>query len=192
LHLIIGLGNPGERYARTRHNIGARALERAAAKWNVPFHVCNGARCGQGHRGTTEFVVAQPLTWMNQHGPSVKALLARFQVSLRHLIVVHDDLDLALGRLRLREDGGTGGHNGLRSIVDALGTNDFNRLKIGIGRPALGQDPAEYVLSPFVPDEDPVVDQALERAVSALECVLTEGMAAAMNRFNGRLLQEPS
>ncbi len=130
------------------------------------------------------------LTWMNQTGPAVKALLADLALSPEDLVVIHDDLDLELGRLRIKRDGGSGGHNGILSILTALETNEFVRLKIGIGRPAPGQDAAEYVLSPFLPEEFPLLDESLDRAVVALECLLAEGVTVAMNRFNVRSQEE--
>lgn len=126
------------------------------------------------------------LTWMNQTGPAVKALLADLALSPEDLVVVHDDLDLELGRLRIKLNGGSGGHNGILSILTTLETNEFCRLKIGIGRPAPGQDAAEYVLSPFLPEEITLLDESLDRAVVALECLVAEGVTVAMNRFNIR------
>lgn len=186
MHLIIGLGNPGARYARTRHNIGWLAVERAAQRWSIAFEGSITARKGAGRVGRDEVLLATPLGWMNQNGPIVRALLDDAALAPRNLIVVHDDLDLALGRIRIKFDGGTGGHNGILSVTDALESHDFYRLKIGIGRPTPGMDAAEYVLSPFADSEMPVLDEALEQAVSALECFLAEGAGAAMNRFNVR------
>ena len=130
--------------------------------------------------------MAAPLAWMNQTGPAVKALLEEWALTPQDLIVVHDDLDLDLGRLRIKSGGGAGGHNGILSILTALDTNEFCRLKIGIGRPAPGEEAAEYVLAPFTPEEAAVLDEVLGQAVQALESLVTEGVAAAMNRFNVR------
>jgi len=123
---------------------------------------------------------------MNETGPIVKALLEEWALTPHDLIVVHDDLDLDLGRLRIKRSGGAGGHNGILSILSALDTNEFCRLKIGIGRPAPGDDAAEYVLAPFVPEEEEIVEKVVEQAVLALECLVCDGVAAAMNRFNVR------
>jgi PTH1 family peptidyl-tRNA hydrolase len=123
---------------------------------------------------------------MNQSGPSIKGLLEKAQLSPSQLIVVHDDLDLEVGRLRIKQRGGSGGHNGLVSLIETLQTDEFIRLKIGIGRPSPGEDPADFVLSPFSPDDQLRIEPALSRAVEALESLLTEGEAAAMNRFNVR------
>jgi len=190
LRLIVGLGNPGERYALTRHNIGVRVLERAAARWSVDLGPAGRARSGRGYVGLPdtggEVVVSAPLAWMNETGPAVKALLEELAFTPDDLVVIHDDLDLELGRLRIKRNGGSGGHNGILSILTALETDEFCRLKFGIGRPAPGEDAAEYVLSPFSPEETTLIDASLERAVLALECLVAEGVEAAMNRFNMR------
>ena len=191
MRLIVGLGNPGERYAVTRHNIGARLLERAAIRWSIDLRPKESARSGRGRVGSADVVLFASLTWMNQTGPAVKALLAELALSQEDLVIVHDDLDLELGRLRIKRNGGSGGHNGILSILTALETNEFCRLKIGIGRPAPGQDAEEYVLLPFRPEEITLLDESLDRAVLALECLVAEGVTVAMNRFNVRLQGEP-
>lgn len=130
--------------------------------------------------------LAGALDWMNVTGPPLKGLLREFALTVNELIVVHDDLDLEPGRLRIRLAGGHGGHNGMRSIIEALGTTKFVRLKIGIGRPAPGQDSADYVLEPVTKDEMAVFEPCLERAVDALECLIHRGPDVAMNQFNAR------
>lgn len=190
MRLIVGLGNPGERYAPTRHNIGARTVERAAARWSVPLKPAGAARRGIRRLGQVDVVLAVPLAWMNESGPALRALCEEFGiVASTGLIVVHDDLDLPLGRLRIKRNGGAGGHNGILSIIAALETDSFCRLKLGIGRPAPGLDPADYVLSAFLPEEIPSVDQVLDQAVLALDSLVAEGVEAAMNRFN---VKEPT
>lgn len=190
MRLIVGLGNPVERYALTRHNIGWRVVDKAAARWAVALKTAGYARWGRGSIGPPDrkeaVALALPLTWMNEAGPAVNALLTELALVPQDLLVVHDDLDLAVGRLRIKNNGGTGGHNGILSIVTALETNEFDRLKIGIGRPAPGDDAAEYVLSPFTPDEVTLIGEAVDQAVLALECVVGAGVMAAMNRFNVR------
>lgn len=186
MHLIVGLGNPGLRYAQTRHNIGWLTLHRATARWSIPLESVPGARYGKGRVGAGDVVLVTPIDWMNQTGPIVRALLDKWAVSPHELIVIHDDLDLGLGRLRIKQDGGSGGHNGILSVTTALETSDYYRLKLGIGRPAPGVDPADYVLSSFLPSELPILEQVLDQSVLALECFVSEGAAAAMNRFNVR------
>ncbi|WP_447973455.1 aminoacyl-tRNA hydrolase [Nitrospira sp. Kam-Ns4a] len=188
MRLIVGLGNPGERYLRTRHNVGRQVVERAAARWSVRLRPGGPAHRGVGQVGPPDakqdITLAVPLTWMNDSGSAVKTLLEDLGLPPEQLLVVHDDLDLPVGRLRVKARGGAGGHNGLLSIIAALDTDAFCRLKIGIGRPAPGQDPADYVLSPFAPEEQAVIEPVEEQAVAALECWIVEGVAAAMNRFN--------
>lgn len=136
--------------------------------------------------GSFPITLAVPLTWMNQTGSVVKALLEALSLSPEALTIIHDDLDLELGRLRFKRYGGHGGHNGVLSIITALGTDRFCRLKIGIGRPGPDEDPVEFVLSPFAPEEMARVEAGVERAVEALDCLLKEGLEAAMNRFHVR------
>jgi PTH1 family peptidyl-tRNA hydrolase len=189
LRLIVGLGNPGERYARTRHNVGVMALQRAADRWKVNLPVSAYTRHGRGRVGTVDVMLAAPLAWMNQSGSVVKALLDDCGSSPHDLLVIHDDLDLPVGRLRLKRSGGSGGHNGILSLLTALDTNQFSRLKVGIGRPRPGEETADYVLSPFTPEERVMINAALDRAVLALECVVLEGVDMAMNRFHVQELE---
>jgi peptidyl-tRNA hydrolase, PTH1 family len=198
LHLVVGLGNPGGRYTATRHNVGSQALELAANRWSIVLSPIlsptmmsrtdrdEQIRLGTGRVGTANVTLARSLAWMNQSGPIVKALLEQAELSSSQLVVVHDDLDLDVGRLRIKQRGGSGGHNGLASIIETLQTDEFTRLKIGIGRPGPGEDSAEFVLSPFSPDDHVRITPALPRAVEALEILLREGVAAAMNRYNVR------
>lgn len=190
MQLIVGLGNPGDRYARTRHNVGCRVVERAAARWAIPLTPIGVARQGRGVVGQTDVTLALPLAWMNQSGPAVKAVAEALGLPAGPLsdsmTVVHDDLDLPLGRLRIKRRGGPGGHNGILSLITTLDTDEFCRVKLGVGRPPVGVDAADYVLAPFGAEEVPHVDAMIEQAVLALECLLTDGVAAAMNRFNAK------
>jgi PTH1 family peptidyl-tRNA hydrolase len=188
LRVIVGLGNPGEQYARTRHNVGARVLERASAQWSIPLQSAGFARMGIGRIGLpdkpVEIVLAIPLMWMNQSGQGVNAILDRVGCLPQDVAVVHDDLDLETGRLRIKRSGGAGGHNGVLSIITELNTDQFYRVKIGVGRPVPGRDAADYVLEPFLKDETIVIDASVDQAVLALECLVLEGIDAAMNKFN--------
>jgi len=145
-----------------------------------------------GRLGTRDIVLATPVEWMNRTGSIVRALVDELAVPSQDLIVIHDDLDLGLGRLRIKRNGGAGGHNGILSVTTALETNAYHRLKLGIGRPAPGMDPADYVLEPFAASEAEALDQMLDEAILALECFVTDGPAAAMNRFNVRPKEEDS
>ncbi|HWF61899.1 MAG TPA: aminoacyl-tRNA hydrolase [Nitrospira sp.] len=186
MHLLVGLGNPGKIYAQTRHNVGMWVIERAAARWSIRLSPCGTAQRGSGRLGGKLVELAGLLDWMNISGPPLKGLLREFELAVNELIVVHDDLDLEPGRLRIKLVGGHGGHNGIKSIIEALGTPQFVRLKIGIGRPAPGQDSADYVLEPVTKDEMSVFEPCLERAVDALECLIHRGPEVAMNQFNVR------
>ena len=186
MRLIVGLGNPGARYARTRHNLGALTIERASVRWRFPLKHCDLGRIAEGRGGEESFVLAVPEAWMNESGPAVERLLQAYTSSPEDLIVIHDDLDLDFGRLRIKRKGGTGGHNGLLSIITTLNTDEFTRVKIGIGRPVPDLDPAEFVLSEFLPEEQSGLGPLLDRAVEALDSLIREGVAAAMNRFNVR------
>lgn len=190
MYLIVGLGNPGLQYATTRHNIGWMVLTQAADQWSIPFSTIGYARLGQGFLGQESVTLALPLTWMNQTGEIVKALVDECQSTIPQLIVVHDDLDLDAGRIRIKQRGGSGGHNGIHSLIRALGTDEFLRIKVGIGRPSIGQEPSDYVLSPFSPSEVLSIKIGLDSAVTALECLIHQGVARAMERFNTRKPQE--
>ena len=184
-HLIVGLGNPGQGYARHRHNVGFRVVETLADRHRLAFdRLQHRARVGIGRIAGARVVLAKPLTYMNRSGESVGPLLHWYKLSRKQLLVIYDDLDISLGTLRLRPEGGSGGHHGLRSIIDRLGSGEFARLRVGIGRPPAGWDPADYVLSPFTADELPVVVDVSDRAAMAVERWLVDGIEAAMNEFN--------
>jgi PTH1 family peptidyl-tRNA hydrolase len=192
VRLIVGLGNPGKAYARTRHNVGMWVIEGAAAQWSIRLIARGTAQRGSGRLGGELIELAGLLDWMNVSGPPLQDLLQEVKLTPDDLIVVHDDLDLELGRLRIKQAGGHGGHNGVKSIVESIGTPHFVRVKIGIGRPAPGQDPAEYVLEPFTDQEIDVLNPCLDRAVVALECLIHRGVATAMNEFNVRERETPN
>jgi PTH1 family peptidyl-tRNA hydrolase len=187
--LVVGLGNPGKEYADTRHNIGFAALDRLAEKLDCSFRSkwrfsAKVAEATAGDAG--KVVLAKPQTYMNRSGSAVNALLNWRKIEPPQLLVVVDDADLPLGQVRLRASGGSGGHNGLRSIIEALGgSEEFARLRVGIGRSApLGADITGHVLGRFSPQERELAEQAVETAVDAIECCLREGLTEAMNQFN--------
>ncbi len=182
--MIVGLGNPGLVYQKTRHNLGWMVLKHAAARWNVSLTEREQAFQGQGEVDGHRVVVALPLIWMNQTGQVIASLLEEHRLAPSDLILVYDDLDIPLGRLKIKTRGGAGGHNGVRSVLVCLDTEKFCRLKVGIGRPMEEQDLAQYVLSPFLDDEQQQVEEIIPQAVDALECVVTEGASTAMNRFH--------
>jgi PTH1 family peptidyl-tRNA hydrolase len=188
MKLIVGLGNPDRRYRRTRHNVGWEVIDRTARRWGVTVDQEDGwARAGSAKIGRHRILLVKPQTYVNRSGMAVADLQRRHRVKVEDLLVIVDDLDLPSGRLRLRIGGSHGGHNGLRSIIEALGSDAFPRLRVGIGRPPEGVDPAEFVLTPFSDEEVGVMEGALDRAVDAVEAVVREGLQPAMTRFNTRM-----
>ena len=183
--LIVGLGNPGPKYAANRHNIGFRCVERLAAAHDLSFdRRQKRSRVASGSIRERRVILAQPRTFMNESGRAVAPLARFYRVSLEHLLVVYDDLDLPLGAIRMRPVGGSGGHKGMRSIIERLGSRDFPRLRIGIDRPPGRMDPAAYVLRDFSADESALLEQVLDQAVAAIETWLCEGIETAMSRHN--------
>lgn len=190
MRLIIGLGNPGATYAHTRHNAGMWVVERAAARWGGRLVRRGTAQRASIRRGSELIELAGTLDFMNVTGAPLKGLLREYQLTPDDLILIHDDLDLEPGRLRIKQAGGHGGHNGIKSVIEALGTGQFIRLKIGIGRPPPGQDSADYVLETVTKQEMEIIAPCLERAVDALEVLIHRGLETAMNQFNVRERQE--
>jgi len=192
MKLIVGLGNPGRSYAGNRHNVGFMCLNHFARAHGIHFDKKQGkARIGTGEVAGGELVLARPQTYMNLSGQSVARLVKKFQVDPDSLIVVHDDLDLPVGKLRLFRDGGSGGHKGVDSIIACMGGRDFIRIRVGIGRPAAAdgsalteEDIIDYVLGDFTPAEKEIMAQTLPRVSEALLCLLSEGLPAAMNKYN--------
>ena len=182
--LIVGLGNPGPAYAENRHNAGFQCVSRFAERHGLHFSFYRfRASLAKGTVHGHPVLVARPLTYMNESGQAVQPLVHHYQISLDSLLVVYDDLDLPLGKIRLRARGSSGGHRGLESILHHLGTTEVPRLRLGIGRPTCG-DPVDYVLSDWRPEERTVMEETYERATEAIDCFLVEGIAAAMNRYN--------
>jgi PTH1 family peptidyl-tRNA hydrolase len=182
--LVVGLGNPGGQYAGTRHNIGWMVLDRLAdrAGWSGRGRDRDAATSVRGRHAGLDLVLAKPLTYMNDSGLAVRKLLARERAPLADLLVVADDFALPFGRLRFREGGGAGGHNGLRSIIEELGTEKFSRLRIGIGEPS--RNAVDHVLSRFGPEEQLRLDELLDASADAVEAWAREGTNKAANRFN--------
>ena len=183
--IVVGLGNPGARYARTRHNIGFWCIDRLAREHSIALSGRSRACLfGEGLIAGRPVVLAKPRTYVNLSGEAVAYLLARYRASPSTLLVVHDDMDLPVGKLRLRARGGSGGHNGLKSIVEAVHTQEFARLRTGIGRPQPGTDPVEHVLSAHSPDEGPLIEEAIARAAEVVSAIIADGIESAMDRFN--------
>lgn len=179
---MVGLGNPGRRYRGTRHNVGFRVVELLARRWGVSFQKEEKVEAAQARVAGQTVLLAKPLTYMNLSGQAVAELVRRWGIAPAQVLVVYDDMDLPTGTLRVRARGSAGGHRGMASVLEALGTLEVPRVRVGIGRPEV--DAVDHVLSRFSPEEEPVVAEAVERAAEAVETVLSEGMERAMDRFN--------
>ncbi len=188
MKLIVGLGNPGRIYANNRHNIGFMCLNHFAKGQAISFDRKQGrARIGMGEVAGSKVVVAKPQTYMNLSGQSVSLLTKRFNINGEDLIVIHDDLDLPLSKIRISCGGGSAGHRGVESIIAHLKSQDFIRLRVGIGRPSTIDTEADivaYVLGDFTPDEKQIITQVIPRVSDAILCFLTEGPTATMNKYN--------
>ncbi len=183
--LLVGLGNPGREYADTRHNIGFQVISQFAEQHALTFSRKQmEAMVATGQVANVRLVLAKPQTWMNESGRAVASLARFYKVDPQRILVIYDDLDLPTGVIRLRSEGGSGGHKGMKSIIGRLGTQDLPRLRVGIGRPPGRMDPVDYVTQPFSRDEMIVIAEARQRAVEAIEIFLKEDITAAMNVFN--------
>jgi peptidyl-tRNA hydrolase, PTH1 family len=185
MYLILGLGNPGRRYQYTRHNIGFMVLEKIAAHWNVELKQKSfDALWNRGKIAGIDVLLAMPQTYMNLSGNAARRLLAYFKMDISHLIVIHDDLDLPFGKLRLKTGGGDAGHKGLKSITTCLGSADFMRVRMGIGKPSDRIPVEDYVLQRFNPDESAMLQQSIQSAFEAVEEIVTSGMQQAMAKYH--------
>jgi PTH1 family peptidyl-tRNA hydrolase len=192
--LIVGLGNPGRKYERTRHNLGFLCVNRLANNYRIRLNKSQSkARTGSGSIEGHRVLLARPQTYMNLSGESVALLLRKSNASPENMIIIHDDLDLPPGRIRVRFGGGSGGHRGIESVFRETGSRDFYRVRIGIGRPPAERintgnaedDVIDYVLSNFSPDEKPIVEKSIPVAAEAVVSLITEGLEATMNKYNG-------
>ncbi len=182
--MIIGLGNPGQRYARSRHNVGFLVVDRFAHSHALEFSRKRfNAALAEGVVAGARVIVGKPQTFMNSSGEAVGKLFAFFKIAPQHLLVIYDDLDLPLGKIRLRANGSSGGHHGMESIIARIGTSDFPRLRIGIGRPNPDAD-VDHVLGDFEPEEHAVMNETFSHAADAVDVWLADDITGAMNRFN--------
>jgi peptidyl-tRNA hydrolase, PTH1 family len=185
MRIIVGLGNPGAKYRCSRHNVGLRCVDAMARRWGIAMSDRRAlAVLGQGYHQGQGIVLAKPRTFMNNSGEAAAYLLTRFRARPADLLVIYDEMDLPPGKLRIRPSGGPAGHNGIRSIIAALGTQGFPRIRVGIGHPPEGRDQISHVLTGFTEDESPLIAETVDRVVEAVECLLAEDIAVAMNRFN--------
>lgn len=182
--LVVGLGNPGSEYAATRHNIGFHVVDELARRWALGDWKTKYTAKINEYRASGPVLLMKPQTYMNLSGVSVAEAARFYKVPTPDIIVIHDDLDLPAGQLRLRERGGSGGHKGIESMFVHLGTAEFIRVRFGIGRPPEGWDTPDFVLSRFRPEEAQVITEAVKRSADAVEAIMKEGIAKAMNTFN--------
>ncbi len=191
MKLIVGLGNPGRIYAHNRHNAGFRCLNYFARLHSIRFdHRQCRARIGNGKISGEQLLLAKPGTFMNLSGGPVACLVRRHKIALNNLMIIYDDMDLPLGKIRLRQSGSSGGHRGMNSIISTLGSDAFSRIRVGIGRPQLGEQSmsedavVNYVLSDFSPGEESIIKPVITRVAEAIDFFITDGIEAAMSKFN--------
>lgn len=184
--LVVGLGNPGDRYAATRHNVGARVVERLAERLGARLRKMrfNPLEAADTRSGDRRLWLLRPLTWMNESGPPVASFAKRRDVPPERVVVCHDEIDLAFGALRLKRGGSTAGHRGLESLVRALGSPEFHRVRLGVGRPPGRQQPADYVLEPFRKSEREEADLLVEEGADAVLTLVEQGLPVAQDRHN--------
>lgn len=186
MYIIIGLGNPGKKYEHTRHNAGFDAIDRLAEKHNIKIDkLKHKALIGEGRIGFEKVVLVKPQTYMNLSGESVVSICQFYKPEFDHVIVMYDDIDLDVGKLRIRKKGSAGSHNGMKSIIKCIGTQEFPRVRIGVSKPPEGWDLADFVLSRFPKEQQKDLEESFERAALTVEEIIDSGIESAMNKYNG-------
>lgn len=187
LYLVAGLGNPGNAYKNTRHNAGFMVIDALSEEFSIS---CEKKKCdalfGRGQIETEEVILAKPMSYMNRSGEPICGIMNYFGISAEDMVVIHDDIDLGFGRIKIKEKGGHGGHKGIKSLTDTLGSSEFSRLRIGMGRPDAGKDVADYVLGRFGKEEAEILPEIIRTARDAVVTILCKGTKEGMNRFNGK------
>lgn len=187
MKLIVGLGNPGRDYAGTRHNIGFGGISRLSDEYSIALNIKeHKAVCGKGIIGGEKVILAQPQTYMNNSGESVRSFVDYYKIDPEDVIIVYDDIDLPVGQLRIRKKGSAGGHNGIKSIISHLGTNEFPRVKIGVGGKPEGGDLVRHVLGRFAKEDEKEMSEVLDVVVKAVTAIVNEDVESAMNQFNAK------
>lgn len=184
MKIVVGLGNPGQEYSTTRHNVGFMVIDELAHHWGINTWKNRKEALVAEYRGGEQVILVKPQTYMNLSGVAVGELARWYKVPVEDIIVIFDDMDLPTGRLRLRMKGGSGGHRGIESLLTHLDKDSFPRVRIGIGRPPTGWQVVDYVLSRFTTEEGPLLTAAIEKAVAAVECIVNQGLNKAMNLHN--------
>lgn len=189
--LIVGLGNPGAAYRLTRHNVGYMVVDRLALRHGISLDKQRFKSVfGSGKVDGRHVILAKPMTFMNLSGPSVRDLATSFDLDTENVLVIHDDIDVVFGKIKIKEKGGDGGHNGVRSLIVAWGSDEFVRIRIGIGRPQMDNDVSAYVLGRFDAEQEKQLSDVISTAEHAVKTVLVEGVSEAMNRFHGKTISE--
>ena len=186
MYIIIRLGNPGKKYEHTRHNAGFDAIDKLAEKYNIKMDkLKHKALIGEGRIGTEKVVLVKPQTYMNLSGESIVSICQFYKPEFDKVIVMYDDIDLDVGKLRIRKKGSAGSHNGMKSIIKCIGTQEFPRIRIGVSKPPEGWDLADFVLSRFPKEQQGDLEESFERAVLTVEEIIDSGIESAMNKYNG-------
>ena len=189
MYIIVGLGNPGDKYVATRHNIGFDTITNIADEYNISVDtVKHKALCGKGVIEGQKVILAKPITYMNLSGESVRELVDYYKIDVEEeLIVIYDDISLDVGQIRLRKKGSAGGHNGIKNIISHLGTDKFNRIKVGVGQKPKGWDLADYVLSRFSDSDNDIIRDTLNKSRMACVSIMNDGIESAMNTYNKKV-----
>ena len=186
MYVIVGLGNPGKQYDKTRHNVGFDVIDMLAKEYGISVtKIKHKALIGEGRVGTEKVLLVKPQTYMNLSGETLIDIYNYYKVDLENIVVIYDDIDLDVGKLRIRKKGSGGTHNGMRSIVKCLGSTDFPRVRVGVSKPMPGQNLADFVLSRFRKEEADDLATGLEKACNAVDCIIRENLDLAMNKYNG-------
>ena len=185
MKIIVGLGNPGNEYAKTRHNVGFMLIDALADNLNITLWKDKfNAQIAEGRIGTEKILLVKPQTYMNNSGEAVGPLMRWYKLEPEDIIVAHDDMDIPAGTVRIRKKGSSGGHNGIKSLIAHLGSENFARIRLGIGRPLPGWSVVKHVLAPFPAEDRIEVDKAIDYLIPAVKCIITDGLDIAMNKYN--------
>lgn len=186
MYVVVGLGNPGKQYENTRHNVGFNVIDILAKEYDISVSkIKHKALIGEGRVGSEKVLLVKPQTYMNLSGETLIDMYNYYKVDMENIIVIYDDIDLDVGKIRIRKKGSGGTHNGMRSIIKCLGANDFPRVRVGVSKPKPGQDLADFVLSRFRKEENDDVELGLEKAAKAVDVMIKDNVDLAMNKYNG-------
>lgn len=185
MKIIVGLGNPGNEYAKTRHNVGFMLIDALAEHLNITLWKDKfNAQIAEGRIGAEKILLVKPQTYMNNSGEAVGPLMRWYKLKPEDIVVAHDDMDIPAGTIRIRKKGSSGGHNGIKSLISHIGSENFARVRLGIGRPLPGWSVVKHVLAPFPAEDKAEVDKAIDYLIPAVECIVSDGLDIAMNKYN--------